>query len=126
MMTITPLPHMPEAFKGVINLRDKVIPVLDMRTKFGMAEREYDPRTCIIITEVSGMTGSTLVGGIVDSVTEVFHVKEEEIEDSPKFGGSFDGEFILGMAKTSKGVIILLEIDRILHTSEMLQFATAV
>lgn len=125
MMPITPLPQMPEAFKGVINLRDRVIPVLDMRLKFGMEKREYDPRTCIIIVEVSGLTGSTLVGGIVDSVSEVFQIKEGEVEDPPKFGGGFDGEFILGMAKTSKGVVILLEIDRILHTSEMLEFATA-
>ena len=114
---------MPRAFKGVINLRDKVIPVLDMRVKFSMPEKEYTPRTCIIIAEVSGLSGSTLVGGIVDAVTEVFHVKDEEVEDAPSFGGGFDGEFILGMAKTTKGVIILLEIDRILHTSDMLQFA---
>jgi chemotaxis signal transduction protein/ABC-type nitrate/sulfonate/bicarbonate transport system substrate-binding protein len=126
LMPITQLPQMPKAFRGVINLRDKVIPVMDMRIKFGMPEKEYNPRTCIIIAEVSGLTGSTLVGGIVDSVTEVFHIKEAEVENSPRFGGGFDGEFILGMAKTGKGVIILLEIDRILHTTELLQFARAV
>jgi chemotaxis signal transduction protein/ABC-type nitrate/sulfonate/bicarbonate transport system substrate-binding protein len=125
MRSITPMPQMPQAFKGVINLRDKVIPVIDMRIKFGMAEREYTPRTCIVIVEVSGLTGSTLVGGIVDSVTEVFQIKEEEIEDAPSFGGGFDAKFILGIAKTNKGVIILLEIDRILNTAEMLQFAKA-
>ncbi|MFH0729344.1 MAG: chemotaxis protein CheW [Pseudomonadota bacterium] len=126
LMQITQLPQMPKAFRGVINLRGKVIPVMDMRIKFGMPEKEYNPRTCIIIAEVSGLTGSTLVGGIVDSVTEVFHIKDAEIENSPHFGGGFDGEFILGMAKTGKGVIILLEIDRILHTTELLQFARAV
>ena len=125
LMPITQMPQMPKAFRGVINLRNKVIPVLDMRIKFGMPEKEYNPRTCIIIAEVSGLTGSTLVGGIVDSVTEVFHIKEAEIENSPHFGSNFDGEFILGMAKTGKGVIILLEIDRILHTTELLQFARA-
>ena len=126
MREITPMPQMPESFKGVINLRDKVIPVIDMRIKFGMEEREYNPRTCIVIVEVSGLTGSTLVGGIVDTVTEVFQIKEEEIEDAPNFGGAVDTQFILGMAKTSKGVIVLLEIDRILNTGEMLQFAKAV
>jgi purine-binding chemotaxis protein CheW len=117
---------MPEAFKGVINLRGRVIPVLDMRIKFGMEEREYTPRTCIVISEVSGLTGSTLVGGIVDSVSEVFQIKEEVIEDSPNFGGNFSDDFILGMAKTEKGVIILLEIDRIMHASEVVQLAKAV
>jgi chemotaxis signal transduction protein/ABC-type nitrate/sulfonate/bicarbonate transport system substrate-binding protein len=125
LMPITQMPQMPKAFKGVINLRNKVIPVMDMRIKFGMPEKEYNPRTCIIIAEVSGLTGSTLVGGIVDSVTEVFHIKESEVENSPHFGSGFDSEFILGMAKTGKGVIILLEIDRILHTTELLQFARA-
>jgi chemotaxis signal transduction protein len=125
LMPITQMPQMPKAFRGVINLRNKVIPVLDMRIKFGMPEKEYTPRTCIIIAEVSGLTGSTLVGGIVDSVTEVFHIKEAEVENSPHFCSGFDGEFILGMAKTGKGVIILLEIDRILHTTELLQFARA-
>jgi len=126
MMPITKMPQMPEAFKGVINLRGRVIPVLDMRMKFGMEEREYTPRTCIVISEVSGLSGSTLVGGIVDSVSEVFQIKEADIEDPPNFGGNFSGEFILGMAKTEKGVIILLEIDRIMHTSDVVQLAKAV
>jgi len=126
MMPITKMPRMPGALKGVINLRGRVIPVLDMRVKFGMEAREYTPRTCIVISEVSGLSGSTLVGGIVDSVSEVFQIKEADIEDSPNFGGDFSGEFILGMAKTEKGVIILLEIDRIMHASEVVQLAGAV
>jgi chemotaxis signal transduction protein/CheY-like chemotaxis protein/ABC-type nitrate/sulfonate/bicarbonate transport system substrate-binding protein len=126
MMPITKMPQMPAAFKGVINLRGRVIPVLDMRKKFGMEEMEYNARTCIVISEVSGLSGSTLVGGIVDSVSEVFHIKEGEVEDAPNFGASFDGDFILGMAKTEKGVIILLEIDRILHATDVVQLAQAV
>jgi chemotaxis signal transduction protein/ABC-type nitrate/sulfonate/bicarbonate transport system substrate-binding protein/CheY-like chemotaxis protein len=126
LMSITKMPRMPQAFKGVINLRGKVIPVMDMRVKFGMEELEYTPRTCIVISEVSGLSGSTLVGGIVDSVAEVFQIKEEDIEDSPNFGGDFSGDYILGMAKTEKGVIILLEIDRILHAQEVVQLARAV
>jgi chemotaxis signal transduction protein len=126
MMSITKMPQMPDAFKGVINLRGKVIPVLDMRVKFGMEEVEYTPRTCIIITEVSGLSGSTLVGGIVDSVSEVFQIKEADVEDSPNFGGNFSDDFILGMAKTEKGVIILLEIDRILQARDVVQLAEAV
>ncbi len=126
MMPITKMPEMPKSFKGVVNLRDKVIPVIDMRAKFDMEEKAYEARTCIIVTEVSGLTGSTLVGCIVDSVTEVFQIKEEEIEDAPSFGIGFNDEFILGIAKTEKGVIILLEIDRILHMNEVLHLAQAV
>ncbi len=126
MMPITKMPQMPEAFKGVINLRGKVIPVLDMRMKFGMEEVDYTARTCIVISEVSGLSGSTLVGGIVDSVSEVFQIKEGDVEDAPRFGSDFDGDFILGMAKTEKGVIILLEIDRILHAREVVHLATVV
>jgi chemotaxis signal transduction protein len=126
MMSITKMPQMPDAFKGVINLRGRVIPVLDMRVKFGMEELEYTPRTCIIISEVSGLSGSTLVGGIVDSVSEVFQIKEADVEDSPNFGGNFSDDFILGMAKTEKGVIILLEIDRILQARDVVQLAKAI
>ena len=125
LMPITKMPQMPLAFKGVINLRDKVIPVMDMRKKFGMEEKPYTARTCIIISEVSGLSGSTLVGGIVDSVAEVFQIKESDIEDSPNFGGGFNGDYILGMAKTDKGVVILLEIDRILNTQEVIQLSGA-
>jgi purine-binding chemotaxis protein CheW len=99
---------------------------MDMRIKFGMEEKEYTQRTCIIISEVSGLSGSTLVGGIVDSVAEVFQIKETDIEDSPNFGADYSSDYILGMAKTEKGVIILLEIDRILHSREVIQLARAV
>lgn len=126
MMPITKMPQMPESFKGVINLRGRVIPVLDMRIKFGMEAREYTPRTCIIISEVSGLSGSTLVGGIVDSVSEVVQIKEADIEDPPDLSGDFSDDFILGMAKTEKGVILLLAFDRIMHTTEVVQLAKAI
>ncbi|MEA3333925.1 MAG: chemotaxis protein CheW, partial [Pseudomonadota bacterium] len=106
LMAITPLPNMPSAFKGVINLRDKVIPVMDMRNKFGLEEMDYHDRTCIIVIEVSGLSGSMLMGGIVDSVSEVLQVMEKDIEDPPKLGGSLGGGFILGIAKTGKKVTI--------------------
>ncbi len=125
LLPITPLPQMPSAFKGVINLRDKVIPVMDMRKKFGLEEVDYHARTCIIVIEVSGLSGSTLMGGIVDSVSEVLQIMEKDIENPPKFGAGFEGGFILGMAKMEKGVTILLEIDRILHAREVVQLAQA-
>ncbi|MDG4475297.1 chemotaxis protein CheW [Desulfobacterales bacterium RS19-109] len=118
LMTIHELPQMPPFFKGVINLRDKVIPVMDMRGKFGMESAEYDSRTCIIVVEVSGLTGSRLIGIIVDAVSEVVIIKEQEVEDPPKFGSAADSQCLLGMAKLAEGVTILLDIDRLMHIQE--------
>ncbi|MFA6284726.1 MAG: chemotaxis protein CheW, partial [Desulfurivibrionaceae bacterium] len=118
LMTIHELPQMPPFFKGVINLRDKVIPVLDMRSKFGMESAEYDDRTCIIVVEVSGLTGSRLIGVIVDAVSEVVFIKEQEVENPPQFGTAIDSQCLLGMAKLAEGVTILLDIDCLMHTQE--------
>jgi len=119
LMDIHELPNMPPFFKGVINLRDRVIPVMDLRAKFGMEEVAYDERTCIIIVEISGVRGSTLVGIIVDRVSEVANIKEEQIEDPPAMGGGVDTSVILGMAKLPEGVTILLDIDHLMHTTDV-------
>ncbi|ADH87199.1 chemotaxis protein CheW [Desulfurivibrio alkaliphilus] len=119
LMDIHELPHMPSFFKGVINLRDRVIPVMDLRLKFGMEEAAYNERTCIIIVEISGVRGSTLTGIIVDSVSEVVNVKDNQVEDAPSFGTGVDQHMILGMAKLKEGVTILLDIDRLMHTQEV-------
>ena len=118
LMTVHELPQMPPFFKGVINLRDKIIPVMDMRGKFGMESAEYDARTCIIVVEVSGLTGSRLIGIIVDAVSEVVTIKEQDVEDPPKFGSVVDSQCLLGMAKLAEGVTILLDIDRLMHIQE--------
>lgn len=118
LTAIHELPQMPPFFKGVINLRDKIIPVMDMRSKFGMEGAEYDTRTCIIVVEVSGLTGSRLIGVIVDAVSEVVTIKEQEVEDPPKFGSAVDSQCLLGMAKLAAGVTILLDIDRLMHIQE--------
>ena len=122
LMEIHELPQMPPFFRGVVNLREKVIPVMDMRSKFGMEEGQYNERTCIIIVEVSGKTGSQLMGVVVDSVSEVTFIKEEEVEDAPSFGGKVDTECLQGMAKLEEGVTILLDIDRLMSTQDMMQF----
>jgi chemotaxis signal transduction protein/ABC-type nitrate/sulfonate/bicarbonate transport system substrate-binding protein len=119
---INRVPGMPACYRGVIKLRERVIPVLDMRSKVGQQEIEYNDRTCIIIVEVSGRKGSTLQGVIVDAVSEVAMIKEEQVEDAPAFG-EVDTSCILGMAKLSNGVVILLDIDRLLHASETVALA---
>jgi purine-binding chemotaxis protein CheW len=119
MIAITTIPRMPPYVKGVINLRGKVIPVIDLRLKFSMEEAEYTERTCIIVVEISGGAGQLLIGIIVDSVSEVLNVKGTDIEDTPAFGAKLDTEYILGMAKISGGVKILLDIDRVLNSEEI-------
>ena len=117
IMNITSVPQTPKYVKGVINLRGKVIPVIDLRLKFGMDVIEYDDRTCIIVIDIAGSTGKKIVMGIVvDSVSEVLNIKGEEIEDTPTFGVRLDTDYILGMAKVKGGVKILLDINKVLTT----------
>jgi len=121
MMPITAIPQTPEYVKGVINLRGKVIPVIDLRLRFGMEEAEYTDRTCIIVVEVDFEGEPLVMGLVVDAVSEVAQIKEDEIEDTPSFGTSLDTNYILGMAKTEDSVKIILDIDRILSESELNQ-----
>lgn len=121
MMAITKVPQTDEFIKGVINLRGKVIPVIDLRLKFGMEAVEYTERSCIIVVEVLGEKGTVSVGLIVDGVSEVNNIRAEEIEDSPTFGTSFSTEYILGMAKKEDGVKILLDINKVLAAQELLR-----
>ena len=119
MLAITPVPQTPGFVKGVINLRGQVIPVVDLRLKFGMEELEYTERTSIIVVEVRGQSGNIPIGIVVDSVSEVVNIKGEDIEDTPTFGTRLDTDYILGMAKTEGGVKILLDIDRVLSAEEL-------
>jgi len=119
MMPITSVPQTPAFVKGVINLRGKVIPVIDLRLRFGMGEIDYTDRTCIIVVEIEGAAGMVLIGSVVDAVSEVLSIKGEEIEDTPTFGAKLDTEYILGMAKMEGGVKILLDIDQVLSSEEI-------
>ena len=119
MMPITSVPQTPEFVKGVINLRGKVIPVMDLRLRFGMGEIEYTERTCIIVVEIEGQTGTVMIGIVVDSVSEVLNIKGDDIAETPTFGTELNTEYILGMAKMGGGVKILLDIDRVLSGEEI-------
>ena len=112
VMDITPVPQTPKYVKGVINLRGKVIPVVDLRLKFKMEERSYDERTCIIVVEIKTKGSTILMGVVVDSVSEVMPIPSDQIEPPPEMGGSIKSSYIMGMAKTKDDVKILLDIDR--------------
>lgn len=119
MMPITSVPKTPEFVKGVINLRGKVIPVIDLRLRFGMETIKYDERTCIIVVEISADAGTVQIGIVVDSVSEVLNIQRDEIEDTPAFGTQLSMDYILGMAKMEGAVKILLDIDRVLSVAEI-------
>ncbi len=118
MMSITSVPRTPPYVKGVINLRGKVIPVIDLRLRFGLTGIDYNERTCIIVVEIRGQAGTILMGIVVDSVSEVLNIKAKDIEETPAFGASLDTQYILGMAKMEGGVKILLDIDRVVGSSD--------
>ncbi len=125
MMRITPVPQTPDFVKGVINLRGKVIPVIDLRERFGMAPAAYTERTCIVVVEIDSPTGKLHIGIVVDSVSEVVNIKSGDIEDTPAFGASLNTRYILGMAKTSGSVKILLDIDKVLRTEDIAKLEMA-
>ena len=110
LMDITAVPRTPEFVKGVINLRGKVIPIVDLRLKFNMQSVEKTEETCIIVVDV----GNVEMGVIVDKVSEVLDIAAEEIEDSPSFGVDVNTDFILGMGKAGGRVTILLDISKVL------------
>ncbi|HXN46395.1 MAG TPA: chemotaxis protein CheW [Bryobacteraceae bacterium] len=116
---ITAVPQTPAHVKGVINLRGKVIPVVDLRLKFGLPEQEYTQRTCIIVVQVQGEAGPMLMGIVVDGVAEVLNLAAADIEDTPDFGDGTATPYLLGMAKVKDKVKILLEIDRVLTSTDL-------
>ncbi len=121
MMDITAVPRTPTFVRGVVNLRGKVIPVIDLRCKFGMQTAEATDETCIIVVDV----GNVEMGIIVDKVSEVLDIASEDIEPPPQFGVSVDTDFILGMGKTNNRVTILLDISKVLTGDDLNTLTTA-
>ncbi len=114
MQPVTRVPRMPEFVRGVINLRGKVIPITDLRRKFGM-DLDGQADSCIIVVQMQGVQ----TGIVVDSVSEVVAIAEGDIEDAPSFGAGIHTEFLLGIGKTGGRVKLLLDIDKVLATSEL-------
>lgn len=115
MIEVTKVPQTYPFVLGVVNLRGKVIPVIDLRLRFDLDYRQPDERTCIIVVEVDSPSGQTaLMGAVVDQVSEVVMVEAGDLEKTPNFGVELDTSYIMGMAKTTGGVKILLDIDQVL------------
>ena len=117
MLPITPIPRTDPWVRGVVNLRGKVIPVLDLRLKLGMEAAEETDETCIIVVQMQG----TLIGVIVDKVSEVLDIDEAQVEDPPALGMGVETDLLLGIGKAEGKVKLLLDIDRVLTPSELAQ-----
>jgi len=116
MMDITSVPQVPRHVRGLINLRGKVIPVVDLRLKFSFAEQGYTERTCIIVVEVALAASKVMMGIVVDAVSEVLTIAPDEIEQTPEFGERVATDYMKGVAKVKGKVKILLDLDRVLGT----------
>ncbi len=126
VMEFTIVPRMPEYIKDVINLRGKIIPVIDMRLKIGFEKQEYDDRTCIIIVEIRPENQLILVGLVVDRVLEVTNIGENILDPSPDFGFKINTSFISGLAKMDNNVVIaLLNIEDLLTAEDIEMIQTA-
>lgn len=118
MMDITTIPRTPPFIKGIINLRGKVIPIIDLRLKFGLEEIAYTERTCIVILEVNSLTRGKMMGIAVDAVSEVVLIQKNEVEDAPLDDGYVDGRFLAGIGKVKDRVLLLLDVEQILAHEE--------
>jgi len=117
--SVTRVPKSPEYMRGVINLRGSVVPVFDMRLKFGMTGTERTINTCIVVVEVSYEGEDIIIGALVDSVQEVFELEADQIEPAPKIGTHLRTEFIRGMGKRDETFIIILDIDKVFSVEEI-------
>jgi purine-binding chemotaxis protein CheW len=118
IMPVTRVPRTPGFVRGVINLRGRVIPVVDLRVKFDTGGAVDHERTCIVVVQVSGNT-SSIMGAVVDEVSEVADIADEQIEDTPDFGGGVETDFVRGVGKVADKVVMLLDIDKVLSASEI-------
>ncbi len=119
MQAVTKVPRTPGYVRGVINLRGKVIPVIELRQKFNMESRKDTDKTCIIVVQIVHRDMKIVMGTLIDEVKEVLDIKAENIEETPSFGASINTEFILGMGKIGQSLKILLDIDKVLSVKEV-------
>ena len=119
IMDITPIPRAPGFIKGIINLRGKIIPVMDLRLKFGMLEKAYDEQTCIIIVNVKLENTTRQIGVVVDIVSEVVDIPASQIEPAPRYGTKHEEDFLSGIGKIKDKVVMLLDIENVIYSEEI-------
>ena len=117
---VTQVPNTPEYVRGVINLRGIIVPIIDLRTRFSMEQREYGPTNVVIVLKViSGNNDSRIMGIVVDGVSDVYNVNKDEIKAAPDFGEGVDSSFVKGLATVEEKMVIILDIDYMLNSNEL-------
>jgi purine-binding chemotaxis protein CheW len=119
MTDVTPLPGTPGFIRGVINLRGQIIPVIDLRLKFGLTFRDYSKRTCIIVTEVAGSDGAVLMGLVVDAIQDVVSIPDDKVSKIPYVTAKIKQDYIRGVADTPEGMKIILDVPKVLSDQEL-------
>lgn len=114
-----PLPDAPDYVKGVLDLRGTIVPIIDLRIRFGRSEPEYQATTVVIIVAVNGECGQQLVGIVVDGVSDVLHARDSEIKPPPRIAGAIGQRYLLGMVSLDEGMVVLIDIDRMLSPTEL-------
>lgn len=117
--TVTQIPNTPDYIRGVINLRGTIVPIIDMRSRFHLDKIEYGPTTVVIVLKVNGDDKSRIMGVVVDNVSDVYNMPEEDIKPTPDFGSAVDTNFVKGLATVDEKMVIVLDIDHMLNAKEL-------
>ena len=117
--SVTPLPNTPEYVKGVINLRGTIVPIIDLRERFGLETVPYGTTTVVIMLKVMSDKGQRIMGIVVDAVSEVYNVASDDLKPAPDFGGAVESEVVKGLATVEEKMVILLDIDHLLDVAEI-------
>ncbi len=117
--TVTQIPNTPEYIRGVINLRGTIVPIIDMRVRFGLEDLGYGPTTVVIVLKVNSDDKSRIMGIVVDGVSDVYNMPDEEIKPSPDFGSAVDTDFVKGLATVNEKMVIVLDIDHMCNSDEL-------
>ncbi len=117
--SVTGIPNTPDYIRGVINLRGTIVPVIDMRLRFGLPPLEYGPLTVVIVLRVESGSRTRIMGIVVDAVSDVYNLPEDRIRPAPDFGGAVESEFITGLAGVEDKMVIVLDVDRLLNSREL-------
>jgi purine-binding chemotaxis protein CheW len=125
LQEITSIPRTPAFVRGVINLRGMIIPIIDLRRKFAMTDRDDTERTCIVVIQIEQNEKRINMGVVIDEVREVLEIRAGDIEETPEFGAGIDTQFLMGIAKTGKSVKMLLDISKVLTASDLNIIASA-
>ena len=121
----TPIPNTPDYMKGVINLRGTIVPVIDLRQRFGLEALDYGPTTVVIVLNVTSERGEQVMGMVVDAVSDTYTITNESLKPAPDMGGVISTDFITGLATVENKMVILLDIDHLLSAEEMAALSVA-